>query len=290
MTLRNRLIFVALVPVIALAGLYAFGRTVEVPTLGRDYVIRLSLPVAGESAELPRVLGPQDKSRPLVVIDPGHGGHDPGASAGGLLEKDIVLGLATALRDRLVRDGGVRVALTREEDRFLVLGERFAIARALDADLFLSIHADSSGNVEGVAGASIYTLSDEASSAAAARFADRENSADMINGVTIGEQSDAVSSILFDLSQRRSQRDSAAFARLITREGQGTLRFLSDPLRSASLAVLRAPDVPSVLYEAGFITDEEEARRMSSPEGRAEFAEVLSRAVRIHFARTSITD
>ena len=290
MTLRNRLIFVALVPVIALAGLYAFGRTVEVPTLGRDYVIRLSLPVAGESAELPRVLGPQDKSRPLVVIDPGHGGHDPGASAGGLLEKDIVLGLATALRDRLVRDGGVRVALTREDDRFLVLGERFAIARALDADLFLSIHADSSGNVEGVAGASIYTLSDEASSAAAARFADRENSADMINGVTIGEQSDAVSSILFDLSQRRSQRDSAAFARLITREGQGTLRFLSDPLRSASLAVLRAPDVPSVLYEAGFITDEEEARRMSSPEGRAEFAEVLSRAVRIHFARTSITD
>ncbi|MFN3510608.1 MAG: N-acetylmuramoyl-L-alanine amidase, partial [Tsuneonella troitsensis] len=194
MTLRNRLIFVALVPVIALAGLYAFGRTVEVPTLGRDYVIRLSLPVAGESAELPRVLGPQDKSRPLVVIDPGHGGHDPGASAGGLLEKDIVLGLATALRDRLVRDGGVRVALTREDDRFLVLGERFAIARALDADLFLSIHADSSGNVEGVAGASIYTLSDEASSAAAARFADRENSADTINGVTIGEQSDAVSS------------------------------------------------------------------------------------------------
>lgn len=290
MTLRNRLIFVALVPVIALAGLHAFGRTVEVPTLGRDYVIRLSLPVAGESAELPRVLGPQDKSRPLVVIDPGHGGHDPGASAGGLLEKDIVLGLATALRDRLVRDGGVRVALTREEDRFLVLGERFAIARALDADLFLSIHADSSGNVEGVAGASIYTLSDEASSAAAARFADRENSADTINGETIGEQSAAVSSILFDLSQRRSQRDSAAFARLITREGQGTLRFLSDPLRSASLAVLRAPDVPSVLYEAGFITDEEEARRMSSPEGRAEFAEVLSRAVRIHFARTSITD
>lgn len=290
MTLRNRLIFVALVPVIALAGLYAFGRTVEVPTLGRDYVIRLSLPVAGESTELPRVLGPQDKSRPLVVIDPGHGGHDPGASAGGLLEKDIVLGLATALRDRLVRDGGVRVALTREEDRFLVLGERFAIARALDADLFLSIHADSSGNVEGVAGASIYTLSDEASSAAAARFADRENSADTINGVTIGEQSDAVSSILFDLSQRRSQRDSAAFARLITREGQGTLQFLSDPLRSASLAVLRAPDVPSVLYEAGFITDEEEARRMSSPEGRAEFAEVLSRAVRIHFARTSVTD
>lgn len=290
MTLRNQLIFVALAPVILLAGLYLFGRTLPVPALGRDYVIRLSLPVADDSPELPQVLGPQDRSRPLIVIDAGHGGHDPGASAGGLREKDIVLGLATALRDKLVADGGVRVALTRDDDRFLVLGERFAIARALDADLFLSIHADSAGNVGGVTGASIYTLSNEASSAAAARFAASENSADTINGVTLGEQSDAVSSILFELSQRRAQRDSAAFARLITREGQGTLRFVSDPLRSASLAVLRAPDVPSVLYEAGFITDEEEARRMSSPEGRAQFAEVLSRAVRIHFARAAATN
>lgn len=289
MTLRTQLIAIFLAPVAVLAGLFAFGLTLPVPTLGRAYVIRLDLPQGSESAGLPRIHGPQDKSRPLIVIDAGHGGHDPGASGSGLVEKDIVLGLATALRDRLVRDGGIRVALTREDDRYLVLSERFAIARALEADLFLSIHADSAGTVGGVSGASIYTLSDEASSEAAARFAARENSADTVNGIALGAESDAVGTILVELSQRRSQNDSAAFARLIAREGQGVLRFHPQPRRSASLAVLRAPDVASVLYEAGFITDEAEARRMASPAGRSEFAEVLARAIRIYFARAAGT-
>lgn len=284
-----QLIAIFMAPVAVLAGLLAFGRTLSVPVLGRAYVIRLELPRGGDHSDLPRVYGPQDKSRPLIVIDAGHGGHDPGASASGIVEKDIVLGLAQALRDRLVRDGGIRVALTREDDRYLVLGERFSIARSLEADLFLSIHADSSGEVDGVTGASIYTLSDEASSEAAARFAARENSADMVNGVVLGDQSDAVSTILVELSQRRAQNDSAAFARLIAREGEGVLRFHPQSRRSASLAVLRAPDVPSVLYEAGFITDDDEARRMASPEGRAEFARVLARAIRIYFARAAGT-
>jgi N-acetylmuramoyl-L-alanine amidase len=265
MSLRMQLIAVFLAPIAVLGALFALGMTLPVPLLGRAYVIRLDLPPAGEPVDLPRVYGPQDKSRPLVVIDAGHGGHDPGASASGLREKDVVLGLAVALRDRLVRDGGIRVALTREDDRFLVLGERFAIARALEADLFLSIHADSSGEVDGVTGASIYTLSEEASSEVAARFAARENSADTVNGVALGSQSDAVSAILVELSQRRAQDDSAAFARLIAREGQGVLRFHPQTRRSAALAVLRAPDVPSVLYEAGFITDDQDARRMASP-------------------------
>ncbi|ANY20761.1 N-acetylmuramoyl-L-alanine amidase AmiC precursor [Tsuneonella dongtanensis] len=289
MSLRAQLLAIYLAPVVVLGALYAFGRTLPVPVLGRDYVLHFELPPGGEPADLPRVLGPQDKSRPLIVIDAGHGGHDPGASADGLREKDIVLGLATALRDELVREGGIRVALTREDDRFLVLGERFAIARALDADLFLSIHADSSGGVDGVTGASIYTLSDEASSQAAARFAARENSADTINGVALDGQSDAVGTILVELSQRRTQSDSAEFARLIAREGQGVLQFHPQPRRSAALAVLRAPDVPGVLYEAGFITDPDEARRMASPEGRAAFARVLARAVRIYFARAAGT-
>ena len=265
------------------------GLTLPVPVLGRSYVLRFEIPVGSEAADLPVVHGPQDRSRPLIVIDPGHGGHDPGASAGRLREKDLVLGLATALRDRLVSEGGIRVALTREDDRFLVLGERFEIARALGADLFLSIHADSSGDVDGVRGASIYTLSNEASSEAAARFAARENSADRVNGVSLDDKSDTVSTILVELAQRRVQADSTEFARLVVREGEGVLRFHSQPRRSAALAVLRAPDVPGALYEAGFITDPDEAARMASAEGRDQFAEVLARAIRIYFARTAGT-
>lgn len=289
MSLRLQILAVFAAPVIAITALAVFGLTLPVPVLGRHYVLKFDLPQTGDAADLPRIYGPQDKSRPLIVIDAGHGGFDPGASAGGLREKDIVLRLATALRDELVREGGIRVALTRDDDRFLVLGERFAIARALGADLFLSIHANSAGDVDNVAGASIYTLSNEASSLSAARFAARENSADTINGVTLDGRSNDVSTILVELSQRRTQDDSAEFARLIAREGNGILRFLPQPRRSAALAVLRAPDVPSVLYEAGFITDPDEALRMASREGREEFSRVLARAVRIYFARTAGT-
>ena len=290
MSLRAQLWLVFLAPVAILAALYAFGLTLPVPALGRGYVIRFELPSAGEPVDLPRVYGPPDKSRPLVVIDAGHGGHDPGASGQGFREKDLVLGLATALRDELVKEGGIRVALTRDDDRFLVLGERFAIARELGADLFLSIHADSAGTEDQVEGASIYTLSNEASSEAAARFAARENAADAVNGIELSGQSDAVNSILVELSQRRTQADSAEFSRLIAREGNGILRFHPQTRRSAGLAVLRAPDVPSVLYEAGFISNRDEASQLASPEGRQKFADVIARAIRIYFARQSRQD
>ena len=285
MSLRVQLWLIFLAPVALLAGLYAFGLTLPVPALGRGYVLRLELPQAGEPVDLPRVYGPPDNSRPLVVIDAGHGGHDPGASGAGYREKDLVLLLATALRDELVREGGVRVALTREDDRFLVIGERFEIARRLGADLFLSIHADSAGEADQVSGASIYTLSTTASSQAAARFAARENSADVVNGVSLSGQSDTVSTILVELSQRRTQADSGEFAGLITREGEAVLRFHPQSRRSAALAVLRAPDVPSVLYEAGFISNPADAARLASPEGRQRFARVMARAIRIYFAR-----
>ncbi len=287
MSLRAQLWLIFLAPVAVLGALYAFGLTLPVPALGRRYIVRFVLPPAGEPIDLPRVYGPPDKSRPLVVIDAGHGGHDPGASGQGLREKDLVLGLAKALRDEIVKEGGVRVALTRNDDRFLALNERFAIARALDADLFLSIHADSAGTEDQVEGASIYTLSNEASSQAAARFAARENAADSINGIALSGQNDTVNSILVELSQRRTQGDSAEFSRLIAREGNGVLQFHPRARRSAGLAVLRAPDVPSVLYEAGFISNANEANQLASPEGRAEFADVLARAIRIYFARQS---
>lgn len=283
--MRLQIWLVFLAPLVLLAGLYALGLTLPVPHLGRDYVVRVALPEAGRPIDLPRIYGPPNRSRPLVVIDAGHGGKDPGASVEGYREKDIALGLALALRDRLVEGGGIRVALTREDDRFLVLEERPEIARRMSADLFLSIHADAEGDGSEASGASIYTLSAKASGQAAARFAERENSADRVNGVRIEGQSEQVSAILVELSQRRVQEESAEFASLILREGEGTLTFHPRPRRSAALAVLRAPDVPAVLYESGFITNPEDAERLATPEGQAHFAEVMARAIRIYFAR-----
>src|SRR5690606_39795203 len=139
--------------------------------------------------------GPADATRPSIGIDRGHGGHDPGASGAGVREKALALPLARSLRDELLRNGGVRVALTRDDDKYLVLEERAEIARQLGADLFLSIHADSAGDKEAVRGASVYTLSARASSEAAARFAARENSADVVNGVPLANQAEQVNAI-----------------------------------------------------------------------------------------------
>ncbi len=290
MSLRLQLWLIFLAPLALLGGLYAFGLTIPVPYFGRDYVIRIELPDAGSHIGLPEIEGPQDASRPLVVIDAGHGGHDPGASGAGFEEKRLVLGLARALRDRLLQQGGMRVALTRSDDRFLVLQERAEIARRLGADLFLSIHADSAGAAsDGVRGATIYTLSDKASDEAAARLAARENQADMVNGVVLRGHSDVVSAILVDLSRRRVNEEAADFAALIIREGEGALRFHPEPRRSAAFVVLKAPDVPSVLFEAGYISNPEEAARLASQQGQSGFAEVMARAIRIYFVRQAGT-
>lgn len=286
---RLQILLLFLSPLLALAALYALGLALPVPQLGRDYVIRITLPDGGRQAALPVISGPADPSRPLVVIDAGHGGHDPGANGAGYQEKDITLGLARALRAQILRTGGIRVALTRGDDRFLVLAERAEIARQLGADLFISIHADSAGDRAGVNGASIYVLSEKASSEAAQRFAARENDADRVNGVTISRHNDAVADILVELSQRRTQEQSAQLASLILREGQGRLLFNPQPLRSAALAVLRAPDVPSALFEAGFITNPEDAQRLASREGQARYAGVLERAIRVFLARQAET-
>lgn len=283
MSIRAQILLLVLLPLAVVALLVVTAQRIPVPELGRAYVQRITLPEADGPTALPSVAG--GEGLPLIVIDPGHGGHDPGASGQGFREKSIVLGLARALRDELEKEGNVRVALTRDDDRYLVHAERVDIARRLDADLFLSIHADSAGEAEEVTGASTYTLSNQASSEAAARFAERENASDRLNGVDIGRQSDVVSTILVELSQRRTQEQSAEFARLIRREGEGTIRFHPQARRSAALKVLRAPDVPSVLFESGYITNENEAQRLASPEGQARFARVMARAIRSYFAR-----
>ncbi len=284
---RLQIALVFLAPVLVLAGLIALGDLLDVraPLLGRAYVVRLELPNPDAMVGLPPVEGPADPSRPLVVIDAGHGGHDPGASGSDIKEKSLTLALARALRARLLADGGVRVALTRDDDRFLVLEERAEIARRLGADLFLSIHADSAGEKAGVTGASVYTLSARASSEAAARFAARENSADTVNGVALSGQDAAVNAILVELAQRRAQGQSDEFAGLILREGEELLQFHPQSRRSAALVVLKAPDVPSALFEAGFISNPQEAGRLASPAGQARFARAMARAIRVYFAR-----
>lgn len=272
-------------PLALFAAMVGVDRLFGAPGQGYDYVVGVALPPADGQAGLPKVLGPQDASRPLVVIDAGHGGKDPGAGTGALREKDLTLALATALRDELVKRGGIRVALTRDDDRFLVLGERSAIARRLGADLFISIHADSTGENAEASGASVYTLSDKGSSEAANKIAARENAADIVNGINLGGQSESVTSILVDLSQRESQTLSQQFANLILREGAGRIPFRERSEQSAAFAVLKAPDLPSVLFETGYISNSADADRLSSSQGQATFAAVTARAVQVFFAR-----
>lgn len=269
-------------------GLFALllvaDRYFAAPGAGRDYVLRVPLPRSGGKLGLPPIEGPLDASRPLVVIDAGHGGHDPGAGTADLAEKTVTLALAEALRTRLLEQGGVRVAMTRTTDRFLLLPERAAIARDLKADLFISIHADSTTNPQ-AAGATLYTLSERGSSEEAGRLATSENRADVVNGVALSGQSDAVSAILVDLSQRASEAEAEVFARIVLREGAGKIDFRERPLQSAAFIVLKSADVPSVLFEAGYLSNATDAARLASPEGRQTFAEVTARAIRIHFAR-----
>ncbi|RGP40682.1 N-acetylmuramoyl-L-alanine amidase [Altererythrobacter insulae] len=285
MSLRAHLAVIVLLPILLVGGLMVAGLKVPVPQWGRDYVLSFFLPDASPSPDLPAIYGSEDTSDPLVVIDAGHGGRDLGAVGAGVQEKNVTLGLALALRDELIAQGDIRVALTREDDRLLTLDERPDIARRMEADLFLSIHADSAGDNEAVSGASIYTLSNRASSAAAARFARRENDADRINGISINGENDEVSAILVELSQRRSQSDSVEFASLVTREGEGELPFHSQAQRAADLVVLRTPDMPSALFESGFVTNEDDAARLMSEEGQAQFARTMARAIRVFFIR-----
>jgi N-acetylmuramoyl-L-alanine amidase len=246
--------------------------------------VAVSVPAEARALPLPPVDGPA--GRPLVVIDAGHGGHDPGAAAseGALIEKDLTLQAARAIRDKLLAGGRVRVALTRDDDRFLVLQERYGIARRLNADLFLSIHCDSAGNPL-ASGATAYTLSEIASDKEAARLAARENKADLIAGVELGRADPDLSSILIDLTQRETMTASAEFARLLQREAEPLIRARPAFHRMASFVVLKAPDVPSILFEMGYLSNQEDAAFLGSPAGHERVAESVRRAVEVHFAR-----
>jgi len=232
-----------------------------------------------------RVLGPA--GRPLVVLDPGHGGHDPGATSpiNGRREKDVALDLARAVRSELLRSGRVRVAMTRDDDRYILHADRYGIAQRLGASLFISIHADAAPANDLARGATIYTLSEVASDRHAAMLAESHNAADQGAGVQRLHPNAAVNRILIDLAQRESMDASADFAQLLKREASEYFPFRPEYHRFASLLVLKAPDIPSILFESGYLTNPQDAAYIQSPQGQAQIATGMRRAIEAHFAR-----
>lgn len=253
----------------------------------KGVTVRIGPPSRAAAIKLPTVQGGRSANRPLVVIDAGHGGHDPGAPSvlnDGRSEKNVTLAIAKALRDELIASGRVRVAMTREDDRFLVLAERREIARRLKADLFISIHADSAEN-DAARGGSVYTLSEVASDKVAAQLAIKENRADILNGVDLGGETSDVSSILIDLTQRETMNISSAFAGLLQREMAEGVLTRSNYHKFANLMVLKAPDVPSVLIETGYMSNLDDARFLFSRDGQKRIALAVRKAIEAHFAR-----
>jgi N-acetylmuramoyl-L-alanine amidase len=286
MSRRLQLVLLLLIPAALFAGAVSYRMAAVNAGDAYEYVLRIDLPGADQPIDLPAISGPQDASRPLVVIDPGHGGFDPGAGTGEIKEKAVALAIALAVRERLLEGGGIRVAMTRDDDRFVPLSQRPGIARQLGADLFVSIHADSA-DADGARGASVYVLSERGSTDAAARFAARENEADTVNGISLAETTDSVGAILLDLSQREAQAGSVELAQLVLRELRGKLALHRDGLESAALAVLKAPDVPSILFETGYISNADDAAYLDSAEGRATIADAAARAIRAYLARAA---
>jgi N-acetylmuramoyl-L-alanine amidase len=232
---------------------------------------------------------PADK-RPVVVIDPGHGGIDNGTQAGGESEKNLVLGFALALRDRVEKAGKYRVVMTRTDDNFIPLGDRVRIARNQAAALFLSIHADALPRREGDArGATIYTLSDKASDAEAERLAELENKADAIGGVNLTEEPTDVADILIDLAQRETRTFSNRFARLLKNEMKTTARMHKHPLKSAGFRVLKAPDVPSVLLELGYVSNKSDLEQLVSDNWRSRAVGSVAQAIDVFFGRRMVS-
>ena len=223
--------------------------------------------------------------RKLVVIDPGHGGVDPGAiSRSGRYEKHVVLAHARELRRQLLLTGRYRVIMTRDRDLFVRLRKRMQKARAAGADLFISLHADSTKR-SSVSGASVYTLSERASDREAAALAARENKSDIIAGVDLEARSSEVADILIDLSQRDTKNRSAEFATILIREMARVRSMLRNTHRFAGFAVLKAPDVPAVLVELGYLSNRADERLLHDAGARRRLASAIVRAIDRYFGR-----
>ncbi|RTR22380.1 N-acetylmuramoyl-L-alanine amidase [Azospirillum griseum] len=259
--------------------------------IGVPVALRLWGPASLAQSAEQRMAGPQSSNKPLprspgrpprsrlVMLDPGHGGPDPGAiGLHGTQEKDVTLDIAREVARLLIDRHRVVTRLTRSDDRFLALDDRVAIARKAEADLFVSIHADSAPNV-GARGLSAYTLSTKASDSFASRLAQQENQADRFGGRDSKAGRQIVKDILRDLTARHTRNASLVARQTLVRGAGRDLRLLDNPMRAANFAVLKAPDVPSLLVETGFLSNPQDEEMLRTPDARRRVARVLAREI-----------
>jgi len=252
------------------------GVTIPLDPLGAD-----------ENGPLPRVTAARGENPPLVVIDPGHGGRDPGAASPfvGAREKDVTLALGLAIRDALAATGRVRVAMTREDDSYRGLDERYQIARRLDADLFVSIHADAWVRPD-ARGSSVYALSERGATSTAARMlAQRENESDLIGGVNFATKDPVLARTLIDLSLTATINDSLKFGRAVLTELSDVNTLHKQSVEQAGFAVLKAPDIPSILVETAFISNPEEEKRLKDAGYQDKIAQAILGGVRRYLSQ-----
>lgn len=249
------------------------------------------IPVAAPEQASPFRLAPR-KPEPkhrgkkhVVMIDPGHGGVDPGTiGISGIYEKHITLSMARELKRQLLQTGRFKVLLTHDRDIFVRLRDRVRMARDAKAALFISIHADTVGN-KAIKGPAVYTLSEKSSDREAQELAEKENKADLIAGIDLTYETPEVTNILIDLAQRESLNQSARFATMVIKELKRKTKVLRNTHRFAGFAVLKAPDIPSVLLEMGFLSNPEDERLLRSSRYRARLAAAVTKAVGAYFVR-----
>ena len=236
------------------------------------------------AAPAPPATADSGDKRPVIVLDPGHGGIDAGArGAAQMWEKEVVLAFAQALAEKLEATGRYRIVFTRSGDTFVALPDRVKIAQQAGAKLFISIHADTL-NQGWVQGATVYTVSDKASDAHAARLAEKENESDKLAGVEAKEDKGEVSDILFDLTRKETRTFSHFFARSLVGYWKEAGKLNKNPLRAAGFRVLMAHDVPSVLLELGYLSSPTEAAKLAQPEWRAKAASAVAKSVDAFFS------
>jgi N-acetylmuramoyl-L-alanine amidase len=262
--------------------------TIELTRVERDEFRKAAAESAvnlAKEAPQPPAVQQAKADRPVIIIDPGHGGIDPGAAAsGGVVEKDLVLAFAQRLRRKLEADGRYKVLMTRDQDVFISLGDRVRTARTMQADLFISIHADTISAGQDVRGLTVYTGAERASDADSARLADRENKADAAAGIELSDMPDDVSDILQELTLRETHAFSNSFAVRLVGEFDSIARLNKNPHRQARFQVLRAHDVPSVLVELGYLSSRQDLDLLMSDDWRGKMVSAMSVAVDRFFA------
>ena len=221
----------------------------------------------------------------VVVLDPGHGGRDPGAEAGGYRESSLMLELAETVKESLIRNTDFKVVLTRTEDKFLSLEDRITIASQSDANLFISLHADAV--IEGEAsGTTVYLLSDKATDKMSAQLASRHDRSEILRGVDLSGLDSQVASVLLDMARQETKPRSEAVASFILKVFKEKITELSSqPLRYAAFSVLKSPDIPSILIEAGFMSTSSDLQNLTTEKWRREFADSLTEAISRWYVR-----